>query len=360
MSVRAFLPAAFVIVLAMIDGPTRGESPPAGSDLKFTAPATSGNLTIYLIEGPDRIKGKTFLTLEEALAQKKAIVHETKQVNELSIENVSTDAEIFVQAGDIVKGGQQDRVLAFDLIVPKQSGKVPIAAFCVEAGRWTGRPGEASGSFASSKGSLISNDLKIAAREHVSQQEVWSNVAKAQAALSVKLQTEVKSNRSASSLQLTLENKPLNDAIAGAVKELSALPDKHADAIGCAIAINGKVIGADTYASAALFRKLWPKLLKAAVIEAVAEQKKDLKFEAPDVDAVKAFLTDAEHGKSKERAASKRVSEVRKEGEKALLFESCDKDNGGAVLRQSYLTKTAPQPVERPRQPNAPNPRNDR
>jgi hypothetical protein len=51
---------------------------------------------------------------------------------------------------------------------------------------------------------------------------------------------------------------------------------------------------------------------------------------------------------------------VRKEGEKALLFESCDKDNGGAVLRQSYLTKTAPQPVERPRQPNAPNPRNDR
>jgi hypothetical protein len=162
-------------------------------------------------------------------------------------------------------------------------------------------------------------------------------------------------------LQLTLENKPLNDAIAGAIKELSGLPDKHADAIGCAVAINGKVIGADTYASAGLFKKLWPKLLKAAVIEAMAEQKKDQKVAAPAEDDVKTFVADADHGKAKERAASGRVSEVRKDGEKALLFESCDKQNGGAVLRQSYLTKTAA-PPERPRQPNAnvTNPPNNR
>ena len=34
------------------------------------------------------------------------IVHETSDVNELSIENVSASEEVFVHAGDIVKGGR--------------------------------------------------------------------------------------------------------------------------------------------------------------------------------------------------------------------------------------------------------------
>lgn len=50
------------------------------------------------------------------------MVYETKDVNELSVENRS-HKDIYVQSGDIVKGGQQDRVLAVDLIVPPRSGK---------------------------------------------------------------------------------------------------------------------------------------------------------------------------------------------------------------------------------------------
>jgi len=63
------------------------------------------------------------------MERKAVIVHETSEVNELSIENVSQTEEVLVQAGDIVKGGDQDRVLAVDLIMPARSGKVPIAAF---------------------------------------------------------------------------------------------------------------------------------------------------------------------------------------------------------------------------------------
>jgi len=70
--------------------------------------------------------------LQEAMERKAVIVHETSEVNELSIENVSQSEEVLVQAGDIVKGGRQDRVLAVDLIMPAGSGKMPIAAFCVE------------------------------------------------------------------------------------------------------------------------------------------------------------------------------------------------------------------------------------
>src|ERR687883_1105547 len=101
------------------------------------------------------------------------VVHETKDVNELSIENVSEDEEVYVQSGDIVKGGQQDRVLAVDLVVPPRSGRMPIAAFCVESGRWSRRGGEAASTFESSNDRIATKDLKIAANGSKSQGEVW-------------------------------------------------------------------------------------------------------------------------------------------------------------------------------------------
>src|SRR5438270_3758961 len=58
---------------------------------RLSGPYTQDNLTVFLIHGDDQLKGKTFLTLQEALEQKKVIVHETKNVNQLSIENVSAD-----------------------------------------------------------------------------------------------------------------------------------------------------------------------------------------------------------------------------------------------------------------------------
>ena len=64
------------------------------------------------------------------------------------MENTGKD-EVFVQAGDIVKGGQQDRVLSVDLLLPPRSGEVSIAAFCVEHGRWTARGNEDARQFSS-------------------------------------------------------------------------------------------------------------------------------------------------------------------------------------------------------------------
>ena len=105
---------------------------------QLSGPYTHENLTIYLIHGEDKLKGKAPLTLDEALEQKKVIVYETKEVNNLSIENVS-DEDVFIMAGEIVKGGRQDRLLQYDLIVSAKSGKMPLPAFCVESGRWTQR-----------------------------------------------------------------------------------------------------------------------------------------------------------------------------------------------------------------------------
>src|SRR5258708_5364474 len=108
------------------------------SDYELSGPYTHRNLTVFLIYGANKINAKNFLTLQEALAQKKVVVFETKSVNELAIQNLSNQ-EVYVQSGDIVMGGQQHRMLAVDLIVPPHSGKIPIAAFWVESCRWTRR-----------------------------------------------------------------------------------------------------------------------------------------------------------------------------------------------------------------------------
>ena len=132
----------------------------------------------------------------------------------------------------------------------------------------------------------------------------------------------VQSAQSASSLQLTLENKNLAVAIQSYIKELSTVVGDSKDVIGYAAAINGKVHCADIYASHSLFQKLWPKLIKASAVEAVAELKKGNKFDVVAAAAVKAFLDDAEKGKAKEKEVDQRMQEIQRETSKTLLFES--------------------------------------
>src|SRR5713101_4360263 len=138
----------------LITGQTKNSNLPKqpetkASDYRLSGPYTHKNLSIFLIHNKTTTRTKSFLTLQEALEQKKVVVYETQSVNELAIENLSNE-EVYVQAGDIVKGGQQDRMLAVDLIVPPSSGKMPIAAFCVEHGRWSRRGNEQASVFTSS------------------------------------------------------------------------------------------------------------------------------------------------------------------------------------------------------------------
>src|SRR6266404_516740 len=170
--------------IAMVAGGIHpGQTPQAKDEYRLEGPFTQGNLTVFLIHGKDRIKGRTFITLQEALVQKKVIVRETRSVNELSIENISSE-EVYVQSGDIVKGGQQDRMMVVDLILPPRSGRIPIAAFCVENGRWSRRGNEEVTTFNSSSNVVASREVKLAAKARGSQGEVWREVAAAQDKLS--------------------------------------------------------------------------------------------------------------------------------------------------------------------------------
>src|SRR5262249_16545406 len=289
-----------------------------------------------------------------------------------SIENVS-DEEVYVQSGDIVKGGRQDRVLAMDLIVPPKSGKMPIESFCVEHGRWSGRGQEATAMFGASNKALNTKDLKIAARHKASKQEVWDKGGKAQAKLRQGVVAagaapqaaetvtvtgadtgigasagpgvarnrpfSVASDQSASSLQLTLENKHVKQTSDEYIQKLSPIIDGKEDVIGHAFAINGQINSADTYISHSLFKKLWPKLLESTAIEAIGELEKDKKYDPIGLETVKAFLSDAESGTAAEKQVTTRVSAIKRETEKNLFFETRDRKQDGAWVHRNYIKK---------------------
>ena len=101
-----------------------GGVPPQKDGYRLEGPFTQGNLSVFLVHGKDKIKGQTFITLQEALVQRKVIVRETREVNSLTIENISGE-EVYVQSGDIVKGGAQDRMLVTDLILPPDQARSP-------------------------------------------------------------------------------------------------------------------------------------------------------------------------------------------------------------------------------------------
>jgi hypothetical protein len=332
---------ASLLALALAAGTSAAEPAPAkADDYTFSGPYTYDNLTIFLVHGKDTLTTKKLLTLQEAMEQKKLVVHETKNVNQLSVENVSEDADVFIQSGDIVKGGQQDRVLGHDLIVSAKSGKVAIQSFCVEQGRWRQRGNESAQMFAGSYSNAAGKELKKAVNLARKQDEVWAQVQAAQMKLAKNVGESVQSKDSPTSLQLTLEDKKLLERLDKYTKELAKITEGKKDAIGYVVAVNGKIDGADIYGSASLFEKVWSRLLKGSATDALAEVQKDKKFDVPTVEAVKAFLSEANQGKKETtKDVSSRVRVNTKEAEKNLVIESRDQQNGGQIVHKNYLAK---------------------
>ena len=402
---RAFTTGLFLIVfcVALVAAMTargqrkQSQTPPA-ADYTVSGPYTHKNLTIFLLRGAGQSQSLAPLTLQEAMKRKLVVVRETGDVNRLTIQNRSNQ-DVFVQAGDIVKGGQQDRALALDLIVPAKSGRIPIDAFCVEQGRWSRRGNEGVVAFSASDNALASKDLKIAAKARRSQGDVWANVSKTQEKLAMNMtvtpsatpapgpsrrragsasgggpmrvapqalllpptraadrsenatlytpaagltlagQLGLSSRVSPSSLQLTLENKLVKDTANDYVKNLSTIINGKRDVIGFVFAINGQINSADVYSSNALFAKLWPKMLEASAIEAIAELKAEEKFQPVDASAVKAFLRESQSGKAETKRVTARTSVVKHETEKNLFFESRDHAQNGKWVHRNYITK---------------------
>jgi hypothetical protein len=361
MRCRAFLSVVACLVASL----PFAASAFAADDMRVSGPVVHDNLAIYFLHG-SASRGAVPLSLQEALAKGSVRVVETGSVNALTIENVG-DGEVFVQAGDIVKGGQQDRVLSVDLLLPPHSGRLPIAAFCVEAARWSARGAEDARQFSTASAAIPSHEAKVAMRTQSvvaaaapgpvappagsdptvaaqaygdsgpSRQEViWKTVKTIQDRLSRAVGAQVASPKSPSSLQLSLENEKLKQAQETYITALADGGEKSDDLIGYAVAINGKITSGEVYASNDLFRKMWRKQLEASVTEAIS--KKDAAGAAPPaVKDVEAFLAAADTGAKTERTINANVRLATRDTASSLYSETRRPD--GSWVHRNYLAR---------------------
>ena len=309
------------------------------SNYRLSGPYQFGNLSMFLVHGADEPGTLIYTTLQDAMSRGIVVVHETQNVNELAIENTSPSEEVFVQAGDIVTGGKQDRVLSVDLILPANSGLIPISAFCVEHSRWQQRAYESGDHFTLTEMSA-NFSLKRAIKDTPSQVGVWDEVEATQQKMSTSVGAGVaRSELYPSSLPKTMETDAVRESIAPYIEHLSSIPGQSSDVLGVVFTINNELIGADVYATNVMFTRLWPRLLRAAAVEAVAERPMTLNTEAVAIENVKEFIVNSDRGAETIDEVTARTHVVRREMETSLSFETRDMAHDGAWIHRNYLAK---------------------
>jgi hypothetical protein len=355
--------AAASAALGVPGGPALAQSD-AGAGQRISGPHVHKNLAVYLIHGANATD-QVPLTLAEALAKGKVQMTETGAVNELRVENTGDDA-VFIQAGDIVKGGRQDRVLVVSLLLPPRSGALPISSFCVEPGRWSARGGEDPTRFASALQSMPSRKALLvmasppaadsagppaakpgqAAEQRqersrddtaIRQRQVWDSVAKTQSNLAAGLGAPVKAAQSETSLQLSLEHASLKQAQALYLAALEDAALKDGDVIGYVVAINGRPVSANLYPSNGLFRKVWARQLAAAVTEAIGDPPGAAAPAPPPIGDVEGFLAAAERGQAQERETTADMRQETRASDLAVYNEA--RSAGGGWVHKNYLAK---------------------
>lgn len=308
------------------------------TEMTISGPFTSGNLSLFLLHGIDTMEVDHILTLEEALEKSKVIMEETGVVSQLKIKN-GGEHIVFVQSGDIVKGGKQDRTLQHDMILPANS-EFPISSYCVEQGRWQKRGREDASKFNQSNHYLSSKKLRMAAK-HGQQHEVWESVHTLQYRTASNAHVPIDSvqGESASSLQLTLDSEKVNECTSQYVQDLSLALSDRTDVLGCAFAINGEMNSIDVYSSNSLLKKMAPKLLRAAAVEAFSELNRDKEFKSPGVEDVLACMKEPSESAAKVVAVNGKAKIVMQETKKNVLYETRDMMNGEKWLHRNYATK---------------------
>jgi len=201
-------------------------------------------------------------------------------VGELQIDNQS-EYPLFLQEGDRLQGGKQDRIIIASLVVPAKSGQMPVPAFCIEPGRW--QTASYGASFASTGNSALApKSTRIAAKFDKSQQKVWDSVAVANR--SARITMDGVGAMRTSSLNETFDSPQVQKISEEFAKALENVLEDREDAVGVAIVINGNIEEVNIYPNHGLLQKLYPRLLQSYALQATLEKDKakDSKTLAPD------------------------------------------------------------------------------
>ncbi len=338
MNPKSFIAVMVLLLVAgfvMIDHhPARAGEVNPTSGYKVLEPIRHGNLTVFPVVTAKSYPTGEFLTLDEGLHSGEVIVteagsvqglirrhgaptvrHDGAEVNRLVLVN-NSKRPLLLLAGEIVSGGRQDRVIGKDRIVPPESEPVDLSVFCVEPGRWvatTEHFGASEALYGRSSGGpvhgLASPPMAIMAQPSVrakamadkDQNEVWNEVNKEKAYMYSQVRivapgvaNEMAGTSSYAKINENAEVKKQVDSVARPIEQsyqslIHQLRDRNA--VGVVVAVNGRIIWADVFASTDLLNKYWPKLVRSYASEAVVTRAKEAEVSMKQADA---FLADME------------------------------------------------------------------
>lgn len=271
----------------------------AADDVGVTVsgPFTQKNLTIFFVHGTDQLETKDFLSLERALRTGLLVISGTAdQTHRLEVANRSSRRPVYLQAGQILKGGTQDRAIAIDSLVAPDTEKLHVLSYCVEKERSFPRGTEDPMRLSSSRFLLPTSSLMVAAQYWGDQGQVWREISEFQKRISRRVRTPVPAEISPTSLQLSLENKQLRARVRNFMDPLLSLRC-DADVVGMACAIDGALAKVDIFGSHHLFEMMKTGLFQAAATEAIAQRKRKTNPAVPKKEGVVQLLKQAAEGK---------------------------------------------------------------
>src|SRR5215472_5369145 len=206
------------------------------------------------------------------------------RVNNLVLVN-NSERPLILLAGEIVTGGKQDRVVGKDRIVPAESDPVDLGVFCVEPHRWV----ETSLKFDTHASVMAQPSVRKKAMADKDQQQVWNEVNNAKNNMSDMLlhvpnagvtdmeamgaarrelgnTSSYAAARANNVVQKQMESitEPMQKSYESLIKQL-----RNQNAVGVVIAVRGRIVWADLFASGPLLSKYWPKLLQSYAAEAL-------------------------------------------------------------------------------------------
>jgi hypothetical protein len=286
---KTFAAALAMIVLTFVPGICNAAPPPEQRGIlsrfllgaRVHEPWHEGSLTIYPVSlggigdvaelptyPPRRIKPAPSVippawpdveTLDRAVARGDIEVRELGRVDRVLVGNHGPRI-VFAMAGEMLGKGRQDRMISEDVLIPPR-GKVEVAVYCVEPGRWAGDERFAP------MAKAVSPQVRQAARATSSQSEVWSSVRSAQARLGA---PPTAGPGGTTSYRTIYESRDVQKRLRGSVEKMAGLPAALSSASGVVVAVEGRFLVADIFANPRIFGALWHKLLESYAADALA------------------------------------------------------------------------------------------
>ncbi|MCU0444220.1 MAG: hypothetical protein MUE85_04825 [Microscillaceae bacterium] len=228
---------------------------------------TFQNLRLYPIRAKEGFRRETtnlgyYVSLQDAISANKVLITESSRggtVNNLLIRNLSEDT-LYIMAGEILQGGKQDRVVARDMLIPPQSGRLNLPVYCVERGRWEYKGDSNDNKFKAYYG-VANEHLRDLIDHKKSQGDIWKEVSKTNQRDGVQSYTDAYTAH--------INNRSFRDREQEYANFFLNLFKDETDVIGVIAVTGNQVIGCDMFVANRLFLREYPSLIYSYIDEAL-------------------------------------------------------------------------------------------